>query len=239
MPRRPALEYIDDPNTSLEEIRGTLRDQAWVNRWVGGGEGSWRHALPRIREIDREPISIIELACGGADISRRIVEEARKAGREIRAVVADRNPRVLACAREWCDGYPEITLACADVTCPPFPTAAFDLVLLPTVLHHLSPGEAVIVLREAARICRGLVIAVDVRRSALACWGFSILARLARLTPVSRHDGRCSLQQAYTPRELGELANQAGITGWYIYRHRFFHMALVYPGQRLAVTESD
>lgn len=225
--RQPLLEWIDDLTTPEEEIRATLRDQARVNRRLGGYHAVEAHVEPLLRQAGEHTRRVVEIACGGADISRRLVRLARRRGRRITVIAADRNPRVLACAREWSRDYPEIAFVRADALALPFSSGAFDMALLPSFLHHLPSEDVVMALRLAARISSGCIIAADLAASSLAEPGFRLLSRLAGFSEISRHDGLCSIRQAYTPRELLDFARQAGLPNCRIYRHPWFRMTLV------------
>lgn len=221
-------ELIDRTDTPVDALSVNLREQAAINRFCGGYAATLRHALPFLLAQSSAPLRVLEMGCGGADISRRLVDGMRRAGRAVTVVGLDHNPRVLACARAWGAGYPEIALVCADALHPPFPPGAFDLVLLPDVLHHLTTPDAVALLRLAGRLSRGLVVAADLVRSPGAAACFALLARLARFGRVTRSDGALSIRRAFTPPELAVLAAQARLPAWRITRHAFFRMALVY-----------
>jgi ubiquinone/menaquinone biosynthesis C-methylase UbiE len=228
--RVDAGEWIDGAEISPECVRDTLRDQAWINRWLGGADAVLSHALPVLRKCASAPVRVLDLACGGADISRRLVDEARRSGRAVEVMALDRSAPVLACARHACRDYPETCLVQGDALLPPFEEKAFDLVMLTTFLHHLQPEEVVAALRAARAMSRGAVIAVDLVRSPVALAAFSLLAPMAGFHPVSRHDGAVSLRRSYTPEELAGLARRAGYDSFKIHRHRFYRMALVYEG---------
>lgn len=223
-------EWIDDPQISMEDIHATLRDQAIVNRWLGGGYATWVHALPLLSKCSSYPIRVLELACGGADLSRRIVDEARRLGKRIEVVALDLNKNALERARELSAAYPEISFTHGDALDPPFPPGEFDIVILATFLHHLPPQRVIEALQAAARMSRGDVIAADLVRSFIAYWGIKIFARLVKFNPVSAHDGMVSVCRAYTLSELADLAQQAGLSDWRLYRHKFYRMTLVYQG---------
>jgi len=229
-PRRPGDERIDDPATPLHAIRATLGDQARVNRWLGGWRAVRAHVDPVLAQAPEPSLRVLELGCGGADISRSLVRLARASGRQISVAALDRNPRVLACAREWSREVSEISFTCGDVLAPPFPPAAFDLVLIPSVLHHLAPERAIAALCEAARLRARRLIVTDLRRSALAELSFRAVCPLLRLSPTSRHDGLRSVRRAYTAAELADFAGQAGLANWAVLRHPGFRMALVAGG---------
>jgi 2-polyprenyl-3-methyl-5-hydroxy-6-metoxy-1,4-benzoquinol methylase len=226
-------EYIDSPETSLDDIRDTMRDQALVNRRLGGADATLSHVLPMLKSSTSDPIRILDAACGGGDLSRRIVDEARRLARCVKVTALDLNVKVIECARQAPDDYPEISFVHGDALHPPFEPGEFDVVIVATFLHHLPPHEVIAALQAARKLSKSAVVAADLVRSPWAWLGIHIFARLARFNPVSAHDGAVSVRRAYTPTELAELARQAGLTPSRIYRHRFYRMTLVYDGDRL------
>jgi len=228
--RVDAGELLDDPEVPLEDIRDTLHDQALVNRWLKGGEATLAHALPMLQYCTSTPVRVLDIGCGGADLSRRMVDEARRLGKRIEVTALDLSAKVLECAQELAIDYPEITFVQADALDPPVPSGTFDIVMVSTLLHHLQPEQVVCLLRLAGESSRGHVVAADLVRSPWAYWGFWFFARLALLHPMSIHDGGLSIRRAYTPAELADLAQQAGLANWTVHRHRLYRMALVYTG---------
>jgi len=226
--RVDAGEYIDRPDTSLDDIRDTLRDQAVVNRLLGGADATLSHVLPLLRSSGSDPIRILDAACGGGDLSRRIVDEARRLESRVEVTGLDLNVKVIECARQASDNYPEISFVHGDALRPPFEPGEFDVVILATFLHHLPPNEVIAALRVARDLSRGIVIAADLVRSPWAYLGIHLVAKLARFNPISAHDGAVSVRRAYTPTELASFAHQAGLEPSRVYRHRFYRMTLVY-----------
>lgn len=221
-------EFIDRPETSIQDIRDTLRDQAVVNRWLGGAEATLAHVVPLLRSSAANPIRILDAACGGADVSRAIVDRARKLSKPIEVVALDLNEKTLECARQLSPDYPEITFVHADALHPPFEPGEFDIVVLATFMHHLPPERVVDAMRVARQLSRNAVIVADLVRSPLAYLGIHLFAWLARFNPISAHDGAVSVCRAYVPQELSEFARQAGLEPSRIYRHKFYRMTLVY-----------
>ncbi|HEY3376611.1 MAG TPA: methyltransferase domain-containing protein [Armatimonadota bacterium] len=229
--RAEAREYLDGGAIPPATLRANLREQACMNRWLGGNAAVSCAALPYLRACRAQPLRVLEIGCGGADLSRGIVRALLAQRQPVIAVGLDIRRDVLTCARDqWRRAYPELALVCADALSPPFPPASFDVVIIPTLLHHLSPDEAVAVLRVGRRLSHGLVIVTDLVRSPWAYLGFSLVARALRFSPVGRHDGALSIRRAYTPCELAALAEEAGLTDGTIYRAPWFRMALVYHG---------
>ncbi len=225
-----AVELLDDPALSSADACTTMREQAVVNRWLGGAHATLAHALPLLLACTADPVRVLDAGCGGGDLSRRLVDAARRSGQRIEITALDLHKQVIACAREWSAEYPEIHCVIGDVLRPPFPPAAFDIVLLSTLLHHLPPEQIILLLRTARALCRGSVIAADLRRSPLSYAGFCAFARLMRFSPITLHDGLASLRRAYTPEELADLANRAGLRQWTLTRHWVSRMPLVYVG---------
>ena len=224
-------EKLDDLSTPLEAVRATLRDQGRANRQLGGHDAVCRYALPFLRACDSNPLRAVELGVGQGDILRLIVDDARRQGKPIAALALDRNPHVLTCSRHWCAAYPEISFVGGDVTALPLQAGAFELVMLPTLLHHLAPDEAVALLQGAARLSRGLVVVSDLVRCRGAALLVPFFAPLYRMHPVTVHDLRISLRCAYTPSELSALAKEAGLRDWQVHQDPWLRMTLVYRGQ--------
>ncbi len=228
--RISADEMIDQPETSAEDIRNNLRDLAAINRWLGGAQAVMSHALPLLKTCASDPIRVLDAACGGGDLSRRVVDEARLLRKRIEVTALDLSARVLGCAQELSSSYPEIAFIQADALNPPFGRGHFDIVILATFVHHLEPEQVVTALQVAKHVCRGYVIVADLVRVPWAYLGYCILCRLVRFSPVTTHDGAISIRRAYTPAELSDLALRSGIKDWKLCRHLLYRMTLVYEG---------
>lgn len=221
-------ELIDQPETSTEDISDNLRDMALINKWFGGAKAVLVHILPLLRVCTSDPIRVLDAACGGGDISRRIVDEARKLGKLVDVIGLDLSAKVLDYAKRSSSDYPEITFIQADMLNPPYEAGNFDIVILTSVVHHLEPEEVITALQAARKISRGHVIAVDIVRSRLAHLGFCLITRILHFSPVTLHDGAISIYRAYTPSELNTFASRTGLSECKLHKHRFFRMALVY-----------
>lgn len=226
-----ADEMIDRPETPAEDIRENLCDLAVINRWLGGANATLAHALPLLRSSDADPVRVLDAACGGGDLSRRMVDEARRIGKRIEITALDLNETVLRCAEQMSAGYPEIMLIHGDALHPPFPQCEFDIVILSTFIHHLEPDQVIAALQAGKNMSRGCVIVADLVRSTLAYLGYWVFSRVAGFSRISIRDGGISVCRSYTPSELADLADRAGLQNWKLYRHRLYRMALVYEGK--------
>jgi ubiquinone/menaquinone biosynthesis C-methylase UbiE len=109
----------------------------------------------------------------------------------------------------------------------PFAAARFDLVLCSLALHHFSDDDAVAVLRELARVTKGVLIVNDLRRSPTACALIWLLTRFCR-NRLTRYDSPLSVRRAFTPEEMRALAHAAALDGARVLCQPFFRQALVY-----------
>ena len=79
---------------------------------------------------------------------------AREKALKVDFVGIDVNPRVIDIASSRSEANENIRFFQADARSLPFNDQSFDLVISSTFLHHLKPGDAVLALKEAARVTR-------------------------------------------------------------------------------------
>jgi 2-polyprenyl-3-methyl-5-hydroxy-6-metoxy-1,4-benzoquinol methylase len=221
-------EWIDRPNVAPDLVREELRALEDLNRRLGGHQ----LVLDYVRELaggnHRQPLSILDLGTGSADIPRAIVAWARTAGLPIAVVAVDGNRVVLDAARESCRDWPEIKLEEHDLRELPHAAGSFDVVLCSLTLHHLSQADALAVLRRMHEIARLGCVLNDLRRNWCAIWTMELIARTIIRSPILRNDGPQSCRAAFTIAELDNLARKAGFGNPQIRKHHgMFRMVLV------------
>jgi 2-polyprenyl-3-methyl-5-hydroxy-6-metoxy-1,4-benzoquinol methylase len=229
LPRSAGAELMDRPDADPEELARSLEDLRSVNRWLGGTRAV-RHHLSRLCAAHPQAeYSILDVATGSADFPVALVGWARRAGLGLRVVATDLHPATLSEARRRTADIPEVEVQAADALHLPFDDGAFDVTLLSTALHHFDHrADAVMVLREMARVSRIGIIVNDLRRSLPALIGARLLAATVwRRHPITRHDGPLSVRRAYSAGELRELADAAGLAGARVHRHVPFRLVLV------------
>jgi 2-polyprenyl-3-methyl-5-hydroxy-6-metoxy-1,4-benzoquinol methylase len=105
----------------------------------------------------------------------------------------------------------EVRRVVADVRALPFPSAAFDVVLVSHFLHHFDGAEVAAVLRRLYGLARRALVVDDIRRARVpylfARWLFPFLLR----SRVSHADGVLSIRRAFTVEELAAAFAEAGI----------------------------
>jgi SAM-dependent methyltransferase len=197
-------EWLEAGRLRPEEVAANLRDLALINRWLGGAGAVIGHVAELMGEMPAGgPVRIVDVACGGGDLLRMVVDRARRMRRGVLGVGIDVSEQVLSCARARAASYPELRWVRADALALPLAGSSFDIVLCSSFLHHLEAPEAVGLIGALWGVSRRAVVVSDLLPCRSARVSFGLFCRLARLHPVTRHDGLVSLRRA---RGFGELA---------------------------------
>jgi ubiquinone/menaquinone biosynthesis C-methylase UbiE len=175
------------------------------------------------RSVSAAPASAVPAASAG-DVRPARAGWLRVTGIDERAEVLDA-ARALDPAIATLGARGALTLATADGRALPYPDRTFDIAHASLVLHHLSPPDAVTLLREMARVSSSGVIVNDLLRSRRSWLGAWALTRVMTRNRYTRHDGPLSVQRAYTRRELRRMLEAAGLVvvweGTDLIRHRW------------------
>lgn len=231
-PRSEQTELLDEDTHDPAELAVNFRDIRRVNQLLGGTSTILRHLPPLLDRIPTgQPVTIVDLATGAADIPLAVTRWAMKRDLPVTIVASDCADDVLAMARGEIVGHPTISLAKYDARAVPLPDKSVDIVLCSLSLHHFAPGDAMRVLREMDRLGRYGFILNDLHRSRLGYAAAWVAAHLTTRNRLTRNDAPLSVLRAYTPGELRCLLHRAGIDDAQISRHLWFRMAAVKIGK--------
>ena len=215
-PRAAETEIMDRGGYDTREIRGNLADLRFFNRWFGGSRIVAREVGKILRAGGPPPsrLTVLDVASGSADVPAYLARWGAARGIDLMAEGLDVNPDINEEARRYLAGAPgTVRLLRGDALQLPHADRSIDITVCSNFLHHLDGAEAVRALREMSRVSRLGVVAVDLRRGALAFAGVWLLTRLTTRNRLTRHDGPLSVQRAFTPAELVTSAAVAGLTG--------------------------
>jgi ubiquinone/menaquinone biosynthesis C-methylase UbiE len=196
-----SLQFIQRVNTFLRYTRATLWHLERFSR-------SWNTS---------EPISILDVATGSADIPRAIAEWAKSKSLNVSVVGLDRHPVTARIAREQSDPDGALRIVRGDALHLPFDDSSFDYVITHMFLHHLDDDDVVRVLSEMNRVARRGILWADLLRHRRAYLWIKLLTTMS--TPMVKHDAPLSVAQAFNRSEVLTLRDRAGIGYTQYFRH--------------------
>ena len=217
------LELMDRPDPSTPELARALINLQKLNRHFGSYR-IIRHFLTRWLKPG-ETVTILDACTGFGDIPRLMVEWARRRGSHVKVLAVDMQAATLDIARRRSTLFPEISYVQGDIRSFE-PGDRFDIVLCSLALHHFAWGEAVEILQRLSRLSGSAVLISDLVRSVSGILGVYLLTSTVFRHPMTKFDGRLSIQRAFSFAEMGSLALEAG---WKGFGHRRFlvsHQAL-------------
>jgi hypothetical protein len=219
-------ELLDLGFGSEEEVAQNLADMWRINRLLGGYQALTAHLLPRLAARS-EPMTVLDLGTGAADIPAALAGWARGRKLNLRILAVDWAYRHLAVGRRRTQEFPEIQLVCAHAGHLPLRRGSVDYAISSLFLHHFSPAQVIEVLRSAYGWAKRGIIMSDLVRGWLPLAGFKLIQPIFAHNHLTRHDGALSIRRAYTPRELQELADAAGLPHAQVTTHWPWRMTLV------------
>ena len=196
-----------------EQARASLADLTRINRrW--GGYSTLRHLLAGVVGTG-EPFSLLDVGAASGDMGEKIRQWYENA----RVTSLDRIATHLAAARD-----PRVV---GDAFRLPFAEKSFDFVFSSLFLHHFTDDQIVCLFREFGRVASRQVLAIDLLRDPIAYYFLPWTQRFFGWNWVTVIDGPISVEAAFRPRELEELATRAGLKS---VRARAY-----YPAYRIAL----
>jgi len=204
-------ELMDDLSRPDEEFEQAYHELEITNRRLGGIRAIERF-LPK-----KSDLLMLDVAAGGCDVSEALL--GRSAAR---IVVLDINPRGFRFARK---SWP----VAGDALELPFRDGTFDVVMASLFFHHLSNEACVRVLANMWRVSRRLVLVNDLHRHPLAYFSIRALSAAFSKSVMFQHDAGVSVLRAFRPRELLDVAKQAGVPARV---HRSFPFRLVLVAEK-------
>lgn len=180
-----------------ERARASLGDLVRINRhW--GGHSTLKHLLAEAVRPD-ETFTLLDVGAASGDMGA----VARRCYPRARVTSLDR----VASHLTICD-TPRVA---ADAFCLPFAPASFDIVFCSLFLHHFTDRDIVRLLVSFGTIARRAVLVIDLERNPIAYYFVPWTRRLFGWDPVTVNDAPISVEAAFRPHELEDLARAAGL----------------------------
>lgn len=199
---------------SPEAARPSLADLVRLNRDFGG-HGVLRRLLHPLAS-PTEPFSLLDIGAASGDMGAAV----RELYPQVTVTSLDYLPSHLAAA-------PPPRVA-GDAFHLPFRPKSFDFALCSLFLHHFTNDQVVELLASFGAAARRAVIVIDLERNPIPYFFLPATAWLYRWNKITLHDGPISVEAAFRPGELRELAVRAGLHNAEVRMHRpSFRISLV------------
>lgn len=209
--RRREPELMDDPALDPDAHRLALAGLARINRFSGSAGVLW----PAIRDLARttpgRPLRLLDVATGAGDVPITLWRKAQRAGVAMEIAACDLSPTAVETAKARV-GRSGVVFFTHDLLREPLPDG-FDVITCSLFLHHLDEPEAVRLLAEIGRVASKLVLVNDLTRGPVSYLLVRLACHVLSRSPVVHFDGPASVRAAFTPQEVRNLAEQAGLAG--------------------------
>lgn len=219
--RVPAIEYLDRPDLPEDQRSASYRDLEFLGSLPWQFEPLWQACLELVREdrqrtaaagLDERPREVLELGAGTGHLGRRLAARARAAGLPLTIRLTDRRAAPGVERLDWLvDPLPACDVACSNL-----------------VLHHFDRDDALAALRRMAGSARLGGVVYDLNRHPLAFQILRWTMPFVAASPLTVADALISVQQAFTPGELHDLAREAGIRDPQVTTHALFRNRLAW-----------
>jgi ubiquinone/menaquinone biosynthesis C-methylase UbiE len=216
-------EMMDDPSVPSCEHRRALAGLARINALSRASASVWEgveRVLGPSFSVQSAgigaSISLLDVATGSGDVALGVARCARAMGYRTLVHVCDISSEALDAAAERAARVRvPVALHRFDVRVHalPFADHEVDVAMCSLFLHHLDAVDAIRCLREMARVARRGVVVNDLVRSQRGLLAARIAGRVVTRSQIVRIDAVRSVRAAWTPQELGELAEAAGLHG--------------------------
>jgi ubiquinone/menaquinone biosynthesis C-methylase UbiE len=197
-------ELLD--HAPLEEARANLAQIVRLNQYFGG------HAVVRralAQAVNGNPaFTLLDIGAASGDTAR-LIQQIYPAAT---VTSVDLNVNNLAEAPQ-----PKLL---ADAFQLPFKEASFDYVFCSLFLHHFEDWQVSDLIAGFYRVARRALVVSDLERHILPYLFFPATRTFFGWTPMTVHDGMCSIRAAFQASELRQLAENAGIPNARVEIHR-------------------
>src|SRR5688572_27107248 len=162
--RSHQLERLDTGDYTPGEYALWQREARLINRFLGDTRALKMSLKKELRKIGPGRVSILDVGAGAGELLR--AAGAIVSPREVFLVGSDLSPQAADTMSQMSElGIHSVQ---ADALRLPFADASFDFTISSLFLHHLGDEEAIVFVREMARVAAKRFIVIDLHRYAAA-----------------------------------------------------------------------
>jgi hypothetical protein len=210
--RTDAIEIMDDFSINGRILHDTLDTLANINKWLGGNKVTLNGLKKVIKNHPKnEPLTIIDLGCGGGDILRKVANYGKKEGYIFNLVGIDANKDAMVYARQLSKNYPEISFIDCDIFSDEFESLQYDVVLTTLFLHHFKEEEIINILSTTKKKAKFGIVVNDLHRNPLAYYLFKLIC-LTIKNKMIIEDGLTSILRGFKRKDLENFSKELKVT---------------------------
>jgi 2-polyprenyl-3-methyl-5-hydroxy-6-metoxy-1,4-benzoquinol methylase len=222
-----AGELMDGLDLEPTRHRVALRGLERVNRLSRTANVISKAIRAHCNKGRGRPLRILDLACGGGDVTLAVSQRLLAAGMPVAVEGWDRSETAISYAAQrstqritnrYGTSTRHVRFYQHDVL-DLDREGEFDVVMCTLFMHHLPTESVVQLLTKMHRAARQLVLVDDLRRTMIGYRMAQLGCRLLTRSPIVHADGPLSVRAAFTESELRELSQQAQLPEPHITRH--------------------
>jgi 2-polyprenyl-3-methyl-5-hydroxy-6-metoxy-1,4-benzoquinol methylase len=222
------VEWLDDMTVNRDSLQQNLRQLELLNRFLGGHHSLIRGFKRALRFMPNRRLRLVDVGCGGGDGLRLLDQWCAVHRVPVELIGLDLNPAVLETARSWSKSHPGIRYVEGDAFGGTLAALTPDITTATLFCHHFPSTSLTAHLSTLLDASQSLVIS-DLHRHPISHAAFRSLAKLARLSPMTRHDGAVSIRRGFNRQELEDLVAPLQT------RHTSIHWAFAFRYEVLLV----
>ena len=210
---------MDDPDLDAVEHFQALQGLSRLNRVSGSSRIVWKPIRELSQRLGTDRLRILDIGTGAGDVLIGLWKYARRFRLQLELRGTDISERAIRYATESCTAVgADITYSRLDALEDPLPEG-YDVTITSLFLHHLSEEDARRLLVKMATATQHLVLVNDLRRCHAGLFLANTAGRLLTRSRVVHADGPRSVRAAFSPVEMRELADRAGLRPAFVTRH--------------------
>ncbi len=205
-------EWMDDPQIAPQLHHQALEGLRRINyfsqtaKTLAAPIARWAHRHP----LDR-PLRLLDLACGGGDVSIQLCKQLNRRGIACQVEGWDKSGTAVEAASELARQQHTIARFEQREVLNEEIDGRWDVVFCSLFLHHLTQEESIRLLQRMWRASSQWMLVDDLLRSTFGLFLAHLGCRILTRSPVVHADGPQSVRAAFKREELRELVALAGL----------------------------
>lgn len=212
--RSAGIELMDDFNCTGPVVEQTLRELEVINRLLGGNKVTVSGVWALAESGNREPLSILELGCGGGDMLQLLDGQFKRENRAATFIGIDANPNIIAYASKHAEHRPTISFAAMNIFSPECKKIDCDIAIATLFLHHFDDQQLVETLSHLNKKTKLGIVINDLHRHPLAYYSIKILTQFFSKSEMVKNDGPLSVLRGFSRKEWQSILKKAGIKNY-------------------------